>query len=163
MKIFIDTEFTDPIDIDLISIGLVAEDGREFYGERDDFDVGLANTFVRAFVLPLLRADGALVASKPALRDAIGAWLAQFDDGSRVSICFDNVVDWAMLSDLFDKAPPAWLHSRNIRDYIDWPMRQRYFEQTRFPEHHALYDARANCQAAQSERQRHGYYEPPPI
>jgi hypothetical protein len=157
MKIFIDTEFTDPIDIDLISIGLVAEDGREFYGERDDFDDRLANTFVRAFVLPLLRSDGALVVNKSALRDAVGTWLSQFDDGSRVSICFDNVVDWAMLADLFDKTPPVWLRARNVREYIDWPMRQRYFEKTRLPEHHALHDARANCQATQSERQRHVY------
>ncbi|SFJ84850.1 protein of unknown function [Paraburkholderia megapolitana] len=38
MRIFVDTEFTDFIDCDLISIALVADDGREFYAERNDFD-----------------------------------------------------------------------------------------------------------------------------
>ena len=32
-KIFIDTEFTDFIDIHLISIGMVAQSGEEFYAE----------------------------------------------------------------------------------------------------------------------------------
>jgi len=31
MLVFFDTEFTDFVQIDLISIGLVTEDGREFY------------------------------------------------------------------------------------------------------------------------------------
>lgn len=30
MRVFVDTEFTDFIDCDLISMGLVADDGREF-------------------------------------------------------------------------------------------------------------------------------------
>lgn len=36
MRIFIDTEFSDLQNMDLISIGLVAEDGAEFYAERSD-------------------------------------------------------------------------------------------------------------------------------
>ncbi|MGX7004908.1 hypothetical protein [Caballeronia sp. KNU42] len=39
MRIFVDTDFTDFIDCDLISIGLIADDGREFCGERSDFDM----------------------------------------------------------------------------------------------------------------------------
>ncbi len=38
MLIFLDTEFTDFIDCDLISIGMVSEDGRHFfYAEREDY------------------------------------------------------------------------------------------------------------------------------
>lgn len=39
MKYWIDTEFIErPFTIDLISIGLVAEDGREFYAESSEVD-----------------------------------------------------------------------------------------------------------------------------
>lgn len=38
MRILFDTEFTDCTDCELISIALVADDGRAFYGERTDFD-----------------------------------------------------------------------------------------------------------------------------
>ena len=37
MLVFLDTEFTDFTSPDLISIALVAEDGREFYAELDDY------------------------------------------------------------------------------------------------------------------------------
>ncbi|MFI4939763.1 MAG: hypothetical protein ACHP7O_05405 [Burkholderiales bacterium] len=60
MLIFIDTEFTDFIQIDLISIALVAEDGREFYAERIDYFQEDCNQFVRETVMPLLgRVSGA--------------------------------------------------------------------------------------------------------
>ena len=39
MKYWLDTEFIErPFTIDLISIGLVAEDGREFYAESSEVD-----------------------------------------------------------------------------------------------------------------------------
>lgn len=37
MLVFLDTEFSDLVQIDLISIALVAEDGHEFYAERTDY------------------------------------------------------------------------------------------------------------------------------
>ena len=52
MRIFADTEFTDFIDCDLISIALVAEDGHEFYAERTDFDHHACSAFVREAILP---------------------------------------------------------------------------------------------------------------
>lgn len=60
MLIFVDTEFTDFVQIDLISVALVADDGREFYAERTDYCRADCNDFVRAAVLPKLgRIDGA--------------------------------------------------------------------------------------------------------
>ncbi|WP_434717222.1 hypothetical protein P5X00_39880 (plasmid) [Paraburkholderia sp. A2RO-4L] len=47
MRVYVDTEFTQFIDCDLISIGLVADDGREFYGERADYDRASCSEFVR--------------------------------------------------------------------------------------------------------------------
>ena len=44
MKYWIDTEFiARPYTIDLISVGLVAEDGREFYAESNEVDWSKAN------------------------------------------------------------------------------------------------------------------------
>ena len=46
MKYFLDTEFSErgPMwPIQLISIGIVAEDGREFYAHSEDYDPKLCN------------------------------------------------------------------------------------------------------------------------
>ncbi|WP_018024595.1 polyadenylate-specific 3'-exoribonuclease AS [Corynebacterium ulceribovis] len=52
MKYFYDTEFIeDGSTIDLISIGVVAEDGREFYAVSTEFDASRAGSWVRTHVL----------------------------------------------------------------------------------------------------------------
>ncbi|GAA4083023.1 hypothetical protein [Actinomadura miaoliensis] len=58
MKVFYDTEFID-VDgktIDLVSIGMVAEDGRELYAVSSEFDQRklLQNTWLREHVWPSL-------------------------------------------------------------------------------------------------------------
>jgi hypothetical protein len=55
MRYFVDTEFIeDGHTIDLISVGVVAEDGREFYAESTQVDLGRASEWVRENVLPHL-------------------------------------------------------------------------------------------------------------
>mgnify|MGYP003705540817 CR=1 FL=1 len=54
MLIFLDTEFTDFIDTELISIGLVDENGREFYAESTQYRQEACSDFVRQVVVPLL-------------------------------------------------------------------------------------------------------------
>lgn len=57
MKYFLDTEFSESgnaAPIVPISIGIVAEDGREFYAVSSEFDESQVNDFVRENVLPLL-------------------------------------------------------------------------------------------------------------
>ncbi|HET9875324.1 MAG TPA: polyadenylate-specific 3'-exoribonuclease AS [Mycobacterium sp.] len=55
MRYFYDTEFIDDgRTIELISIGVVAEDGREYYGVSTEFDPGRAGHWVRTHVLPKL-------------------------------------------------------------------------------------------------------------
>lgn len=53
-RYFIDTEFTDFNDSQLISVAIVGEDGCEFYGERSDFERPQCSDFVRDVVLPQL-------------------------------------------------------------------------------------------------------------
>ena len=53
MRYWLDTEFiAAPYSIDLISIGLVAEDGREFYAESNEVDWSKANLWTLANVRP---------------------------------------------------------------------------------------------------------------
>src|SRR5712692_5468086 len=56
MKYFLDTEFIeDGRTIDLISIGIVAEDGRELYLQSADFDPFKASKWVIENVFPHLK------------------------------------------------------------------------------------------------------------
>ncbi|BCO35604.1 hypothetical protein BMW24_018920 [Mycobacterium heckeshornense] len=55
MRYFYDTEFIeDGRTIDLISIGVAAEDGREYYAVSTEFDAARAGSWVRKHVLPKL-------------------------------------------------------------------------------------------------------------
>lgn len=59
MKYFVDTEFyEDGRTIDLISLGVVAEDGREMYRCSRDAQLHLVSDWVRENVLPKLPAYG---------------------------------------------------------------------------------------------------------
>lgn len=53
MLVFIDTEFTDFVNPQLISIGMVADSGEEFYAEVP-FSDDRCSEFVRETVIPLL-------------------------------------------------------------------------------------------------------------
>lgn len=55
MRYFYDTEFIeDGHTIDLVSIGVVADDGREFYAVSTEFNAAAAGPWVKQNVLPLL-------------------------------------------------------------------------------------------------------------
>lgn len=55
MKYFLDTEFIEkPCMIDLISIGIVTEDGREYYAISMEFDGSEASAWVKQNVISLL-------------------------------------------------------------------------------------------------------------
>lgn len=59
MRFFYDTEFIeDGVTIDLVSIGVVDERGREFYAVSTGFDPGKAGPWVRENVLPKLPSPG---------------------------------------------------------------------------------------------------------
>lgn len=59
MKYFFDTEFIEgECSIDLISIGIIAEDGREYYAISSDFDPSRANRWVLDNVISRLGNEG---------------------------------------------------------------------------------------------------------
>ncbi len=77
VRYFYDCEFIeDGVTIDLISIGVVAEDGREFYAVSTEFDPERAGSWVRRNVLPKLPPPASQVnLSRRRIRDELYAFL----------------------------------------------------------------------------------------
>jgi hypothetical protein len=148
LHLFVDTEFTDFLNCDLISIAIVAADGREFYGERSDFDQGSCSEFVRAAILPQLGQYPDRVFTREELRTALLSWLDQFaiEDEPRI-LCFDYGGDWELLVDLLGDVPSGWQACYLGGETLDHQQMEAYFKE-HGGRHHALHDARANCYAA---------------
>lgn len=148
MRIFLDTEFTDFIDCELISIGLVSEDGREFYAERNDFNLARCNHFVQEAVLPLLGKGATIVGTEEEVAVALKAWLAPFD---QVELCFDYEMDFELFyylaRDPDTLVIPERIKGHNIKREIDERDIERYWQENGRKAHHALHDARANLYA----------------
>jgi hypothetical protein len=142
MRVFVDTEFTDFIDCDLISIALVADDGREFYGERSDFDISTCSQFVYAAVLPQLGLHPGCVFTREDMRVSLLKWLDGFAAESDRVLCFDNGGDWELLCDALDEVPSGWL-ALHVGGMLDPHRLEEYFRKYG-GRHHALSDARAN-------------------
>lgn len=98
MRYFYDCEFIeDGRTVDLVSIGIVAEDGREYYAVSTEFDPERAGVWVRRNVLPKLPAySSPLWRSRARIRDDVlafvsatpsvemWAWVAAYD---HVALC----------------------------------------------------------------------------
>jgi hypothetical protein len=97
MKYWIDTEFIErPCTIDLISIGLVAEDHREFYAENNEVDWTLASHWTLQTVRPQL--DGAGM-TREEISYAVRRFIA--DDKRPVFWGYFPAYDWVAFSWLF--------------------------------------------------------------
>ncbi|MEJ0005829.1 MAG: 3'-5' exoribonuclease [Steroidobacteraceae bacterium] len=97
MKYWIDTEFIErPFTIDLISIGLVAEDGREFYAESSEVDWARASRWTLATVRPQLQGPG-----MP--REEIGYAIRRFVDQDEHPVFWGYfcAFDWVVFGWLF--------------------------------------------------------------
>ena len=100
MRYFYDCEFIeDGKSIELISIGVVSEDGREFYAISTEFDPERAGPWVRRNVLPKLPPPSssawrsrerirddlhAFLVPRPSVRPELWAWVAAYD---HVALC----------------------------------------------------------------------------
>jgi hypothetical protein len=147
MRVFLDTEFTDFSNPRLISAGLVAEDGREFYCELDDdWTADHCTDFVLDTVLPLLGGVGTMT------RDEAGArlveWLTSL--GSNIAVISDTETDWQLLMSLIK--PYASSEVKISGELLCWPghaMARRHEDlleellENAPARHHALVDARA--------------------
>jgi 3' exoribonuclease, RNase T-like len=97
MKYWLDTEFiARPYTIDLISIGLVAEDGREFYAESSEVDWTKASQWTLETVRPQLEGPGMA-------REDIGYAIRRFVDADKTPVFWGYfpAYDWVVFSWLF--------------------------------------------------------------
>ncbi|WP_175842691.1 3'-5' exoribonuclease [Burkholderia contaminans] len=151
LHLFVDTEFTDFLDCDLISLAVVADDGREFYGERSDFDRASCSEFVRAAILPQAGQYPDRVFTREGLRAALQSWLVQFANETEPRLlCFDYGGDWELLVDLLGEVPTGWQACYLGAKMLDRQQMEMYFKD-HGGRHHALHDARANRYAARPQ------------
>lgn len=141
MKIFFDTEFIeDGKTIDLISIGLVREDGAEFYAEAEEANLVRASPWVRDNVLPHL-------AGPVMRRRHIADYVREFAGEKPEFWGYYADYDWVVLCQLFGTMmalPKGWpMYCRDIKQWCDGLGNPRLPEQGK-GEHHALADARWN-------------------
>lgn len=135
MRYWLDTEFIErPCTIDLISIGIVSQDGREFYRESYEVDWSHASPWVLENVKPHLLREFAT---------------------SRQQIATDY--DWVAFCWLFGsmmELPKGWpMYCRDIKQWADGLGNPDLPEQSG-TEHHALADARWNREAWEFLRAR---------
>lgn len=166
MRYWFDTEFIeDGKTIDLISIGIVAEDGREFYAESLDADLSKANGWVKENVLVHLWArqtdkgnanrwsrDGGTggLLNRRHIASEIVAFCDPDRNGKPEFWAYYADYDWVVLCQLFGTMmdlPKGWpMYCRDIKQWCDDLGNPKLPEQGK-GEHHALADARWNRQA----------------
>ncbi len=141
MKYWIDTEFIfQPFTIDLVSIGLVAEDGREFYAENSGVDWSKASPWTLEHVRPQLE-------GKPTSAEMISYALMDFTHGDPNPVFWGYFPawDWVALVGLFGGLEELPFHYPQLcLDIKQWAIELGDPElprQTSSP-HHALNDAR---------------------
>lgn len=151
MRYFYDTEFIeDGQTIELVSIGIVAEDGSEYYAVSTDFDSSKANQWVRDNVLDKLPSPRDPVwKPRERIREEVYAFLTKgLRHGSQAELwawvgAYDHVVLAQLWGDMagFPKKLPRY--TRELKQY--WEMAGR----PKLPSvpqgnHDALVDARHN-------------------
>jgi hypothetical protein len=170
LKYWIDTEFLeDGRIIDLLSLGIVAEDGRDHYFQSTECDLSGANEWVQANVLPHLehvgcgrdgpenfgRCNGPDVPSCPwRTRRMIAVELIRFCDPERYGKPefwgYYADYDWVAICQLFGRMidlPKGWpMYCRDLKQWADDLGNPQLPEQGK-DEHHALSDAQWNRRA----------------
>ncbi|MFT3900345.1 MAG: polyadenylate-specific 3'-exoribonuclease AS [Gordonia sp. (in: high G+C Gram-positive bacteria)] len=120
MRFFYDTEFIeDGRTIDLVSIGVVAEDGREYYAVSTEFDPDRAGDWVRANVLPKLPSPASkLWRSRRQIRDELLEFFTA--DGGTVELwawtgAYDHVVLCQLWGSMVDLPRTLPRYTRELR------------------------------------------------
>lgn len=143
MRVWYDAEFsTTAPDIGLVSLGAVAEDGREFYAVSTEFDAATAHPWVKQNVLPQLPPPGdpawmSRATLRSALLEFLGpepvlwAWYGAYD---HVALC----QLWGSMPELPRAIPRFTLDVRQLWEHLGRPA----LPVQESGLHHALDDAR---------------------
>jgi hypothetical protein len=119
VKVYFDTEFIeDGRTIDLLSIGLVREDGATYYAESAEADHGRASAWVQENVLPSLQGGEAV---RP--RSAIAQEIVDFVGPSPEFWAWYADYDWVALCQLYGTMmdlPDGWpMYCRDYKQVAD--------------------------------------------
>jgi len=149
MKYWLDTEFIEyPYTIDLISIGIVAEDGREYYAISSEFDESKADPWVVDNVINKLEL-------RPSLRRITKASIAKdilsfVDDDKPEFWAYYADYDWVVFCWLFGtmtNLPKGWpMYCRDLKQWAD-QLGNPPLPKQASGEHNALADAHWNREA----------------
>lgn len=162
MRVFLDTEYTNPSDRELISIGMVSEDGKQqLYIERSDFPTVQCSVFVVKHVLPQLGESPQNVVPLHDLGCRLSNWF--LDLPRSVRIAADSSIDLMLLRRSLGSDPPNLnLTLYDLRPLIDTPTYheavERFYREKHRPRHHAMHDALAHRQGflAWAEERKRG-------
>ena len=153
--VYFDTEFTNFAVFGkpkLISIGMVADDGNEFYAElRDTYELGCCSNFVIENVLPLLK-GGEVRMTKAQLGSRLNRWVSALNNDC-IFQCDSIIHDWSFVLELFNENN-CW--PKNLQRECRGVVMQTSSQEKRYiramnafwakpgnSRHHALSDARA--------------------
>lgn len=153
MRYYYDCEFIeDGLTIDLISIGMVAEDGREYYRVCCEADLTKASGWVKENVIPFLYAAKFDVLSVP--KRVIAYDLKGFCDPEKYGkpelwayyADYDHVALCQLFGTMMD-LPKGWpMYTRDIKQFCDAIGNPTLPDQGK-DKHNALEDARWNKKA----------------
>jgi hypothetical protein len=120
MKYWLDTEFNENgVVIDLLSIGIVAEDGREYYAESSEADLAYANAFTIQNVYPYLNPD--LQKPKKEIANEIKSFLL-YDKNPEIWGWY-GAYDWIVLCQLYGRMvdlPKGFpMYIKDLKSYVD--------------------------------------------
>jgi hypothetical protein len=154
MKFFLDTEFIESgpaHPIQLISIGIVAEDGRELYAVSSEYDSSLASDWVRENVLVNINPHGEFFSLKEiAAKIKEFIWPKQNRRDAPEFWGYYADYDWVVFCQIFgtmtDLPTNFPMYCRDIKQWCDSLGNPRLPKQSS-TEHNALNDARWNREA----------------
>jgi integrase len=148
-RYFVDTEFTSLDNAELISVGIVSQDGREFYAERSHFAREACSDFVHTHVLPQLGKMPTRVLTDAQLRNELRKWIAAIPLDPLPVLCCDAggaTYDLPLLYFALGGPLPRGWSTEDVSPLID-PVLLNSYHATHGGDHHALHDARANAYA----------------
>src|SRR4051812_13765669 len=119
MRYWFDTEFIeDGKTIDLMSVGIVSEDGRLYYAECDECDLSRANDWVKQNVIVHLR-GGDFLRTRADIAEQIREFM-----GEKPEIwAYYADYDWVALCQLYGtmmQLPKGWpMYCRDLKQWCD--------------------------------------------
>lgn len=147
MKYFYDTEFIeDGETIDLVSIGIIAEDGRTYYAISTQFDEEKADDWVKKNVISKLEQNPLLWKSRNKIKEDIIAFVG--DDKPEFWAYYadyDHVVLCQLFGRMIDLPKNYPFYTRDIKQLCDSLGNPKL--PTQENEHNALDDAKWNKEA----------------